>query len=252
MHADILSRIDRDVLPKRLEAPVAHPPRHDLYRVIHKALRAILADTLVRVGRIDVDDTTDLEPALEQLTQALDFLVDHLRHEDDFVHPAIESRRPGGSERAHEEHADHLEAVARLRRDGDALRTAPARERFGHAHRLYLDLARLIAETFEHLQHEESTLSPLLWTLYSDAELGAIHDRLIATMSPPDVLFALRWTLPAISPAERAELVASMKTAMPPEALTSVLALVREHLDGPGCSKLARAVGVTVGHAEPV
>jgi hemerythrin-like domain-containing protein len=225
------------------------PARLDIYLSIHKALRAFLSDTLVRLGRLDVDDAVDREEALLQLEQALDFVVEHLRHEDVFVHPAIEARQPAGADRVGHEHVEHLAAIARLRCQAALLRGADAA---AQAHHLYLEMARLIADTYEHLHYEETTLNPLLWQLYSDEEIGAIHQRLLDSISPSDMLLTLRWAMPAGSPAERAGIVAGMRTAMPPEALMSVLAMVRTHLDPAGWTKLASAAGVSARLMDPI
>lgn len=250
MHAHILPDLGRDARPtpdlSRTVVQTVQTARHDLYGAVHKALRAFLSETLVRVGRIDVDDPFDLDEALDQLRQTLDFLTAHLRHEDDFVHPAIEARRLAGTERVSHEHADHVAAIARLHGDVARLVSAACAERATLARRLYLDLVRLVAETLEHLHYEETMLGPLLWELYTDVELAAIHGRLRANMSPADMLLALRWAIPAATPSERASLVSEMKAAMPPEALLSVLVMVRPHLDPTGWIKLAHAAGVTV------
>ena len=219
---------------------------HDLYGSIHKALRAFMCDTLVRVGRIDVHDRADSDEALDQLTAALDFLSAHIRHEDDFLRPAIESRQPSGADRVGSEHAAHADTVTRLREDGDALRTARGTNAVVMAQRLYLDLSAFVAETFEHLHHEETVLSPLLWQLFSDEELAAIHARLRASLSPADMLSALRWALPAGTPSERAALVTELKAAMPPEALAGVLGKVRKHIDATGWTKLMKATGLDI------
>ena len=45
------------------------PARHDLYRFAHKGLRAFLHDVLSQVGRMDVDDNTEVTAALARLRE---------------------------------------------------------------------------------------------------------------------------------------------------------------------------------------
>jgi hypothetical protein len=238
---------DTDAVPTR-HAAVANPaapaaPRFDFYASIHKALRGMMTDTLARVGRIDLDDAEETGETLAQLEGLLDFCVDHIRHENDFLHSAIEARQPAGSARTAGDHLEHFESIAMLQAQSGALAAAPAGARATLALRLYRQLALFVAENFEHMHVEETANAATLWAHYSDAELQAIHDRLLATLAPQDHLLVARWMVPALNPTERAGMFGAMKTTTPPEALLGVLAHVQPHLDASGWRKLARAVG---------
>ena len=76
--------------------------RFDLYAGVHKGLRLFMADTLTRVGRLDLDDEPELAATLGQLDELLEICRSHLGHENQFVHTAIEARRPGGASSEHE------------------------------------------------------------------------------------------------------------------------------------------------------
>jgi hypothetical protein len=102
-----------------------------------------------------------------------------------------------------------------------------------------------VAENFQHMHIEETVHNALLWQHYSDAELAAVHGRLMASLRPEDKLLAMRWMLPASTPAERAAMIGGMKAELPPEALLGVMAMLRPHLDAAGWPKLARAAGVS-------
>lgn len=237
-------------------APAASAPeRHNLYRDIHKALRSFMCDTLVRVGRVDVFDADEFAATLAQLDALLSLCESHIQHENDFLHSAIEARLPAGSSRTASDHEDHFESIAMLRAEAAALAAAAPAERGMRALRLYRHLALFVAENFEHMQIEETVNAATLWAHYDDAELFAIHDRILASIGPQEHLLVARWLVPALSPAERAAMFGAMKTQMPPEALLGVLMHVRPHLDASGWTKLARVVGVTMDQAaapEPV
>ena len=68
-----------------------HPDRLDVYTPIHKALRAFMTHTLLRLGSLDAQDDEDLRGALAQLSALLDMMRGHLQHENSFVHPLIEA-----------------------------------------------------------------------------------------------------------------------------------------------------------------
>ncbi len=218
--------------------------RHDLYRAIHKALRAAMFDTVHRLGTMDLDDAQDLQRTLDQAQQLLGLLGGHVKHENDFVHTAIESRLPGGACQTAEEHHSHLEDLALLAAEVDALRRAEPVERAGLAQRLYLQFGRFVGEQLAHMQVEETQNNAALWSLYDDAELQALHGRLLASVAPRDSLQALGWMARALNPAELAELFGGMRRQAPPEAFNAALALARSHLDPARWLRLAGALGL--------
>lgn len=219
----------------------ASAPRLDLYAGIHKALRLFMHDTLFRVGRLDTDDATELHAVLSQLQSLLDACRSHVAKENTYVHAAIEARRPGGSARIAQEHAEHLEAIAALETEAATLRALPGA---AAAQRLYRHLARFIGENLEHMHVEETQHNALLWAQHSDAELLQVHERIVASIPPSEMAALLRWMLPALSPVERAEMLAGMRAGMPPDAFTGVMDLARTHLDDTAWAKLARALGL--------
>jgi hypothetical protein len=226
----------------RAAAPAA--PRFDMYGPIHKALRSFMCDTLLRVGRMDVGDAAEFDATLDQAEALFAFCLDHLAHENTFVHTAIEARQPAGAKRTADDHVEHLETIAALREETAALRRAKPHAQPMLAHRLYQHLALFVAENFQHMHIEETANNAALWALYSDAELHEIHARLLASIPPAKELQVVRWMIPALCPMERAAVVGHAKMQMPPEAFLGVLSHVRPHLDASGWFKLAAAVGV--------
>jgi iron-sulfur cluster repair protein YtfE (RIC family) len=231
--------------PSRTAAPRPASPRLDLYTGIHKAMRSFMAETLVRLGRIDVADEADRDQALDQLEQLLGFCAEHLRHENTFVHTAIEARHPAGSAKVADEHTEHSESIAALREEAAALRSAPEYTAGALALRLYRHLALFVAENLQHMHIEETVHNALLWQHYGDAELAELHGRLMASLAPAEKELAARWMLPASTPAERSAMIGGMKAELPPEALLGLMAMLRPHLDAPGWAKLAGAAGVS-------
>ncbi|MDO8280703.1 MAG: hypothetical protein Q7T63_21630, partial [Burkholderiaceae bacterium] len=53
-------------------------PRFDMYTGIHKALRALMADTLLALGRMDPRDEADVAQASQRVLELLDFCGSHL------------------------------------------------------------------------------------------------------------------------------------------------------------------------------
>jgi len=219
-------------------------PRVDLYAPIHKALRSFMSDTLDRIGRMDLDDGVDTQRTLAQLDALLTLCHSHVQTENRFMHPAIEARQPRGSKRIAEEHDEHLESIAELQAEVQILRGAAAAAKPGLALRLYRHLALFVAANFQHMHIEETAHNAALWAHYSDAELLQLHGRLLASIDPREMLEVARWMVPALNPAERADLMNGMKNDAPPEAFLGLLAHIRPHLDESAWNKLQRAIGV--------
>ena len=91
---------------------------------------------------------------------------------------------------------------------------------------------------------EETANNAQLWAHYSDAELHALHERLLASLTPAEVMQASRWMVPALTPDERAVLLGGMQSKMPPTAFRGVLEQLRPHLDDQAWSKLAPRLGI--------
>lgn len=230
--------------PIATTAATATTTRHDMYASIHKALRHFMTDTLHRVGRMDVFDGADMGRALAQLEALLTLCVNHIHNENNFVHPTIEARQPRGASRTADDHLEHFESIDALRAQARAVPASAAAERQGLALRLYRQLALFVAENFQHMNFEETVNNTALWAHYSDAELLQLHRRILASLPADENMEVARWMIPALSPAERAEVLGGMQASAPPQAFQAVLELVRPHLDDSAWDKLARAIGV--------
>jgi len=222
----------------------ASAPRMDLYAPIHKALRHAMSETLFLAGRLDVHDVEETVATLARVDALLDMLQSHLEHENEFVHAAIEARRPQGAARTADDHVEHLASIEALRAETRALQAARPDARPPLALRLYRHLALFVAENFQHMHVEETANNAALWALYSDAELLALQQRLLASISPVEHLDVARWMVPALNPMERAGMLQGARATMPPEAFLGVLEHVRPHVDARGWTKLVRTLGV--------
>lgn len=218
--------------------------RFDMYQPIHKGLRDFLGDTLSRVGRVDVSDEKDLAATLAQLDALLSFCAQHVQHENEFLHTAIQARQPSAARRTTDDHVEHLHSIDALRREGRALANAPQEQRTLLALRLYRHLALFVAENLQHMHVEETANNAALWAHYTDDELVQIHDRLLATVSPPELMEVMRWMIPALNPTQRATVLGGMKAHAPAAAFEAVIDVVRPHLDIRDWAKLASALGI--------
>jgi len=173
--------------------------RRDLYAGIHKALRLFMSRTLTRVGSTDPGDAEEVMGALHQLERLLALCELHLKDENDFVHPALERARPGSAARVAAEHVHHAEAIADLRDLAGLVADSRGSAREAALGRLYRALALFVADNFQHMHVEETAHNAVLWAAYSDDELVAVEQALVASIPPQAMFEALHGFLPALN-----------------------------------------------------
>jgi hypothetical protein len=227
------------------QVAAAEAPRFDMYRGIHKALRAAMADTLLAIGRLDTDDEADVAQASERVLALLAMCRGHLAHENEFVHAAIEARAPGASDAIAHEHEEHMRHIAALQSLVEAIVGSTGQQRAAAADRLYSALALFVADNFQHMDVEETAHNALLWARYTDAELVAVHDALVASIPPQQMMEVARWLVPFMNPMERLGLLGDMRAKAPAPAFQAVLDTVRPHLSNVEWNKLARGLGLS-------
>lgn len=219
---------------------LAHATRYDIYAPVHKALRNFMMDTLSRAGRLDIADAAEREATFGQIESLLSFCVRHIRHENDHVHAAIDARVADGAARTRDDHVEHLESIGELRAEAAVARAAHAESRPMLALRLYRHLALFVAENFQHMHIEETANNAALWAVYSDDEIEAMHERLIANLPAHELEEVGRWmAYRAGAPAAPAAPAAGETPAQSHDGLARMVA----RLDGAGAQAVVGAFG---------
>lgn len=214
--------------------------RHDIYRWIHKALRARMCRVLVLAGSLDVTDPAALGTTLDAVDALLAQCRDHLAHENEFLHTAMEAVQPGSSQGGAADHVDHLAHIASLQADSQALRQAPDG---AAALRLYHALALFVAENLAHMHKEETEHNAVLWRHCSDAQIQAIEQRLHASLPPAEMMDVLPWLATGLNATERAQLMQGMQQGMPAPVFEAALGAAMAPLNDPQRAQLSRALG---------
>lgn len=227
------------------EAARTGQTRFNLYAGIHKALRAMLTDMLCRLGRTDPEQPQDVVAAMDRLQALLRYCHSHVQHENRFVHPALEQRQAGLTRPVADDHEDHVIHMAELADLAEAVRRAEPGERAGLLHEIYLRFSLFVADNLCHMQVEETALNGALWSLYTDAELIALHDALVATIPLDETLLTMRWMLPHLNAGERLATLQGMRAGgAPAEAIEAVLDAALPHMGMAEGAALRRSLGL--------
>jgi len=213
--------------------------RFDLYGPVHKGLRTFLADTMQRVGSLDVEDAAQLQDACNQVLDLLDLLRSHVDHEDKHIHPLLERCRAGAAVQATDEHVQHRQVLEALASEVRGLLATPS---YPAADALYQGLAELMAENLVHMRLEDLGHQQLLWAHYSDAELAELDGRIVGSLSPREMMLFLRWMLPAMSPPQRLGLMLGLRAQAPVTVQMAVARLAQQHLPARAWERLTRDI----------
>ncbi len=200
--------------------------RENLFKPIHKGIRAMIYELGLRLG---VTDFTNVEEANGVARQLKNDLIDsrsncivclmyvHSRHEEKDFFSAI---APFDKELVNlmmGEHRKIGEAILELGRTCDELAslTDPAR-RIEVGDRLCLEANDLFSAYLAHLNNEEATLVPVMWERFTDAQLRALRAQFYNNLPLARFEEWMRWTLPALNPEELEILLKGMRTDPPP------------------------------------
>lgn len=219
--------------------------RPDLYRVVHKALRVWMADVLVALGRLDLDDACSCDHTLSRTQRLLDQLAAHAAHENAVLHPAVALVAPDAATQAARQHDAHGHRIAVLRQRLQQLAsTSQPQERRVLALCLYREFAAFMGHDLLHMLDEEGASNAALWAGYSDADLKALHARILAAVDPQLLAEMRPWMVRALDPAELSELFSAWRSAMPPAAYCAALEQAEAELDARRHAALMRALMV--------
>lgn len=218
-------------------------PRYDLYKNIHKALRALMADTLVAVGKLDVRDAAQLSATVRQAEDLLALAQKHLEHEDDLLHPAILAAMPTAELVSVSDHVHHERTIRELEDILGELNGAPEASRDALCADLYAKLCTFVGDNLLHMRLEETVNNEALWAAYSDAEILALEERILAKVSRDEMQLSLRWMVPAMTPIERSEFVRRARATLPKQAFDNLLEYIRSLLECTEWQKLIVELG---------
>lgn len=182
--------------------------RPELFLAVHKGIRAELFETARLVARTDFSVLAEARGAEARVQRSFAFLEEHARHEDEQILAELQAIAPVLCAELHNEHSRidglMLEIVRLLAR----LEAAPGAERAALGRRLHALLGSFLSDYLRHMEREESEVNRMLWAHFSDAQLGAIHGRIIASIEPARLGEWMEIILPELNATERAAMLA--------------------------------------------
>jgi hypothetical protein len=202
----------------------------DLYRDIHKGIRAELFAVTTTAGNLDPTDRTDRVALVDHVVSVAGVLESHAHHEDTVIDPVLEQHFPGLAERVRDDHDSLERRFARVvDLAGELVDVATADER-RLAHLLHLELAGFTSTYLVHQDLEEREIMPVLERRLGVDATIAMHGAIVGSIPPDELARSLAFMLPAMNVFDRVEMLAGIRAAAPAPAFEAILGLARSVL----------------------
>lgn len=216
--------------------------RYDMYAFIHKGLRLGMCECLRDLSTVDPLDDVEFDEITGKVLNFLNLCLGHVHHENDFVHRAMEARKPYSSQPVAFQHVEHLKQINQLQHELVRIQLLPILRRSESLHRYYREFALWMTENFIHMEQEETENNAILWSCYSDAELIAIEQELVASISPSMMLDIQSLMIRAMTPAERAGFLGAVREAVTASEFSVMVEQLGDSLGDSHYRKLQTAV----------
>ncbi len=177
--------------------------RYNIFNQVHKALRAMLYDTSLTLQQTSFTDSNEAAAALAKVRLVAEVFDGHAKHEDEFVLPAIQQYEPSLVDAFEQEHEKDHQLSENLRgllmvyqhaiKAGVKIETGQAINKAFTSFMIF---------NLEHMAREEAVLNKVLWRYYTDAELIALNQRIVASIDPKEMELFSAWMMRGLSNAE--------------------------------------------------
>lgn len=217
--------------------------RYATYRPIHKAMRYVLFNASQKVSLAGFGDDADVTEVLESVDLMISVLQVHRVNEDNYVHPAAESRIPGITAAFAEDHEQDIALSNEIQGIAGQIRNADGNERIALGIKLHERLNDYIGIYLGHPFREETTMQQALWDNFTDEELSAIDREIVANVTPPERAEFLPVMCASYSAAEIAPILRRIKANAPAEVVAFVLKAAEENLPPRSWEKVKASLG---------
>jgi hypothetical protein len=205
--------------------------RFNTFNQVHKALRAMLYDTALTLQQTYFGDPEEAETALEKVRIIVDVFDQHAAHEDKFILPAVQQYEPSIVDIFEQEH-DKDHALA------ESLRGLLIVYKYAMLAGVKIETGQAINKAFiefmifnlEHMAKEEIVLNKVLWRYYSDAEIMAINQRIVASIPQAELAVTSAWMIRGMSNTEISNWLKAVEKNAPAHLFAQLFAIAEKEL----------------------
>jgi hypothetical protein len=170
--------------------------RFNLFKSVHKGLRALLADTLMQLQQTDFLIEAQANVAFERIKLVLLLMHRHTKWEDDILFQKLGANALSMTSYFTNQHY-HTDALT-LNMDILICGFEEAKansEKEAVANNLLNAFVEFVAYNFNHMTMEEQLINPLLWSTHSDNELQVLQLQHLSNSSSKSEQVFLQWIL---------------------------------------------------------
>ena len=223
---------------------VTAPITLDLYKDIHKGIRAELFSVTAEAGRLDPSEGIARAALATHVSDVVELLTGHAHHEDGAIQPVLEARLPDLAERIEVDHLTleaHMDDLVAMAVEAAVPSVA---DPGAQVHRLYLALASFTSDYLRHQDVEERVVMPALEAAVGIEDVVVIHQAILASIPPQEMAKGLAVMIPAMNIDDRTALLGGMRAGAPADVFAGVWSLVGSVLDVADRGALARRLDI--------
>ena len=225
---------------------VPGPPVIDLYRDIHKGIRAELFAVTLQAGSLDPTDRT----ARVDLAARVGFLVrtleTHAEHEDAWIQALVETYLPAAATRIATDHSAFDVRMADIHEMAGAAVQACGEPARSIGHEVYMEMASFTSAYLSHQDLEERVVMPTLAANLTPLAVLDVHESIIGSIPPAELAESLALMLPAMNLEDRTELLGGMRAGAPAEVFAGVWGLAGSVLAPADLAAVGARLGLSV------
>jgi hypothetical protein len=218
----------------------------DIYRDIHKAVRATMFETVLRAGRTDPNNREERIALAAAVADLADFLAFHAHHEDSVLEPMIAEVLPDEAEAIRVSHEDFDAEIERIRALAALVFDEDRADARASLHEMYLSLAAFTSRYLAHQHVEERVVMPALLAHYGLAAVIDANERIVTSITPDALAWGLAKMLPVMNADDRFELLTGMHATAPAPAFAAVMQLTEEVLTADDHAELTQRLGLAL------
>ena len=182
-----------------------------------------MSSFLTLLGKVDLDNSAQLQELEQTGTDMFALLEDHVDSEDNYIFKHLEERAPGSCQPDREEH----ERLDTLQSELEARFTTLINNKDRDSqYQYYLDFSQFYALYLAHIFHEETEIEPLLHQHFTDEELILHRNEVTAKIPLPLLITWLKNIIAAQSRPENADMLKDMIKSIPIEAMEQIRSLI--------------------------
>jgi hemerythrin-like domain-containing protein len=200
--------------------------RFNCFTLIHKALRAMLYDTALTIQQTYFADVEVAETAIEKIENILRNFDHHAHNEDHYVLPAVQRYNAQLVDEFEKEHVKDLDLGNNLQQLLHMYKSlSNSEERIACGSAINKSYVEFMVFNLEHMAKEEQLIMPVLWQHYTDVQLMAFNESIIAKTPPHEMQEVATWMLRGINNKDAINWLKGAKATAPDFVFASLLAI---------------------------